>query len=233
MKKHICCGSKKYDNLNFDKLVDSFDEIIRHNYLTSDQGYGLRSSDIQVLNNHAIDVVTYVLDSTEDNKPCFFSESYDVSSYEEEYGMRHGYIDEFVASLNTKHTSIVNYDRNNTEIIQQTLSNYNIHHPSLLKNGLAHVALLMYQKIKPFLIGYSITPSDLGKHIYNSRAIEKINKCHSDDLECDLIIKMHELKLVDASFCAIEDKKEITFNNLLEPTEEAIKILENVYDYSK
>ena len=44
---------------------------------------------------------------------------------------------------------------------------------------------------------------------------------------------MHELELVDASFCAIEDKKEITFNNLLEPTEEAIKILENIYDYSK
>jgi len=232
MKTHICCGSKKYKSLNFDKLVDSFDEIVRHNFLTSNQGYGLKDSTIQVLNNHAIEVAAYALDPIESKKPSFFSESYDISSYEEEYGMGDGYILEFIDSLDLKNTSIINYSRNNTEILQKVLLKYSVRHPFFLKNGLSYAALLLHQNIKPFLIGYSIAPSELERHVYNSRAIEKINKCHKDDLECELIIKMHELNLVDASFCAIEDEKEIRFNNLLKPTEESIKILENFYDYS-
>jgi len=51
----IICGSRKYENRNFDKLVDSFDIIVRHNMLLPDNNYGKRNSDYQILNIHVYD----------------------------------------------------------------------------------------------------------------------------------------------------------------------------------
>ena len=51
----IICGSKKYNNRNFDELVDSFEVIVRSNMLLPDMGYGKKDSTIQVCNNHVYD----------------------------------------------------------------------------------------------------------------------------------------------------------------------------------
>ena len=51
----IVCGSKKYNNRNFDELVDSFEVIVRSNMLLPDMGYGKKDSTIQVCNNHVYD----------------------------------------------------------------------------------------------------------------------------------------------------------------------------------
>ena len=42
--KTIICGSKKYKNINLNKLVDSFAVIVRNNFLLPNMGYGLQQS---------------------------------------------------------------------------------------------------------------------------------------------------------------------------------------------
>ena len=43
--------------------------------------------------------------------------------------------------------------------------------------------------------------------------------------EIGLIINLHQKGLVDASFCLIEDKEEISFSNEFQPTPQALEIL--------
>tara|TARA_B100000085_G_scaffold234031_1_gene221720 strand:+ start:567 stop:1259 length:693 start_codon:yes stop_codon:yes gene_type:complete len=225
-KSFICCGSRRYDNLDLDKLVDSFDFIIRHNMLTSDSGYGKKTSSVQVINAHI---------NTFYNQKISNQEWFDI--YCDEYGLSEAHILKFLDYMDNEKPEIVHFPDNNTALMQSILHKYDIDHPfrteqTLLKTGLSFVFKFVSEEIKPFLVGYSLSPSNLGEHVFNTKAIEKLNQCHKDDLECDLIIKMHELKLIDASFCAIEDCEKIKFNNLIEPTEESIKILENIYEYS-
>ena len=53
--KTIICGSKKYKNINLNKLVDSFAVIVRNNFLLPNMGYGLQQSNLQVCNVHVYD----------------------------------------------------------------------------------------------------------------------------------------------------------------------------------
>ena len=52
------------------------------------------------------------------------------------------------------------------------------------------------------------------------------------DAEIELIKKLHNAGLVDASFCAIKDQKNLELHeSLLTPTVESLEILERVYEY--
>ena len=224
-KSFICCGSRKYDSLNLDKLVDSFDFIIRHNMLMPDCGYGKRISSFQVINSHI-------------NK--FYSENISNEEwfdlYCDYYGLAESHILNFLDYMDNQKPKAIHFANNNTGVMKSVLEKHDIDHPFrkdeiLLKTGLSFVSKLVLEGIKPFLVGYSLDPANLVDHAFNTKADEQINNCHKDELECDLIIKMHELKLIDASFCAIKNCETIKFNNLIEPTEESIKILENIYEY--
>ena len=48
----IICGSRKYNVAPLDRLVDSFDKIVRNNMLLDNDGYGTREADVQIMNCH-------------------------------------------------------------------------------------------------------------------------------------------------------------------------------------
>ena len=237
--KVICCGSKKYKNIEFNKLVDSFDFIVRHNMLIPNVGYGRKTSNLQILNNNVI--VNYESNSSDQEW---------IDRYCEELGVEEEHVLEFLNYLKKEKPCVANFQNNNTHLLIEILKEFNIDHPFvkmeawngtrctsspgvlLIKNGLSYVVYCIKNNVKPYLIGYSLKSSELSDHCFNSKASDKLNKCHKDNLECDLIIKLHELKLLDASFCAIEDCEKVKFNSLIEPTEESIKILENINEYS-
>jgi hypothetical protein len=66
--KKIICGSRKYKNINFDNLVDSFDVIVRNNMLLPNNNYGTKNSHIQVLNCHIYQYYSYDLNKQFSNK---------------------------------------------------------------------------------------------------------------------------------------------------------------------
>lgn len=216
----ICCGSRPYENIDFNDLVDSFEIIVRHNMLLPNLGYGKKTSNYQVINAH-IDAFY--------NQKISNQEWFDI--YCDEYGMTEGHIVNFLNYLNNEQPKLVHFPDNNSALMRGILNKYDIDHPFrahgfLLKNGLSFVAQLIAENIKPYMVGYSLKDDELSKHLYNSKAHTKINQEHRDDLECQLIVTLHNAGLVDASLCALEDSKDIEFNNVIEPTKEAIELAE-------
>ena len=216
----MCCGSKSHKEINFDDLVDSFEMVVRHNMLLPNSGYGKKTSTYQVINAHINSFY---------NQKISNQEWFDI--YCDEYGITEEHIVNFLNYLDEESPKLVHFPDNNSALTRGILHKYDIDHPFrthgfLLKNGLSFVAQLIAENVKPYMVGYSLKDEELSRHVFNSKAHEKINKEHRDDLECRLIIELHNAGLVDASLCALEDSKDIEFNGVIEPTEEAIGLAE-------
>ena len=81
----MCCGSRPYENINFNDLVDSFEIIVRHNMLLPNLGYGTKTSNYQVINAH---IDTFY------NQKISSQEWFDI--YCDEYGMTEEHILKFL-----------------------------------------------------------------------------------------------------------------------------------------
>ena len=211
----IICGSKKYENIEFNDLVDGFEVIVRSNMLLPDMRYGKRDSTIQVCNNHVYDHYQRMADVEE-----LYRE------YKEKTDM--GHVKRFYNFLKTSTSHFVHYEHNNSKLMAHVIEENGIDHRhgrgrGLLKCGLAHVAFCIATNVKPFMIGFSLQEQDLVRHTYNHHT--NLYGGHDHQGEIDLIIKLHQKGLVDASFCLIKDKEEISFSNEFQPTPESLEIL--------
>ena len=215
----IICGSRKYENRNFDKLVDSFDIIVRHNMLLPDNNYGKRNSDYQILNIHIHD--EYVKRSSLDTW---------VSIYQEEYEITTEHLKSFYEYLKLKTVKFQYFEGNNTELMNHTLRKHGIEHHinKQLRCGIGSIAACINTKIKPFLVGFGLQKdSVLNKQFTNKDGKGEFHDAHS---EIDLIKKLHKADLVDATFCAIEDTPDIKVDSsLLIPTTTSLDMLKGVY----
>jgi hypothetical protein len=219
MKNVIICGSKKYENINLDKLVDSFDIIVRNNMLLPDNNYGKRNSNYQVLNSHI-----------EHNRIRELSLSGWISNYSDKFGMPENHITRFFEYLKLDSVEFKYFPENNTSLMYSILNRYNIHHSitKQLRCGFGYIAESISFNIKPFLIGYSLDNNyALNKQYCN---INGTGECHNIDAEIVLIMKLHEAGLVDASLCAIKDSEDLTIDSsLITPTQTSLDILRKVY----
>ena len=211
----IICGSRKYQNRNFDELVDSFEVIVRNNMLLPDMGYGKKDSTIQVCNNHVHN--HYQLKTEVDEL---------YSEYKEKTDMEH--IKKFYNFFTNSQSKFVHYEHNNSKLMFYIIHSLGIDHTFspgkwLLKCGLSYAAQCIYDGVKPFMVGFSLQRNDLMQHSHNHHT--NLYGGHDHQGEIDLIIKLHQKGLVDASFCLIEDKEEISFSNEFEPTPQALEIL--------
>jgi len=211
----IVCGSKKYKNRNFDELVDSFEVIVRSNMLLPDMGYGKRDSTIQVCNNHVYDHY---------QRKAEVDELY--REYKEKTDRKH--VKKFYDFFTKSQSKFVHYEHNNSKLMSYIIHSCGIEHnfnPSrgLLKCGLSYVAQCIAGGVKPFMVGFSLQEDDLMQHTYNHHT--NLYGGHDHQGEIGLIINLHKKGLVDASFCLIEDKEEISFSNEFEPTPQALEIL--------
>ena len=215
--KTVICGSKKYDNLNFDRLVDSFDVIVRNNFLLPNMGYGLQQSNLQICNVHVYD---HYLNKTSAED---LYEDYSGKKMTMKYAQR---VSSF---LKNSQSRFVHYHLNNHGLMNNIIATRGINHrfkKPCMKCGLSHVAFCIQSKVKPFLIGYSLESQDLNKHTYNNHS--NLYEGHDHDGEIELLCELHANGLVDATLCLLEDDPDIKFNKRLLPTDEGLK---NIDDY--
>jgi|TARA_A100001011_G_scaffold392637_1_gene480643 hypothetical protein len=211
----IICGSKPYENLNLNHIVDTFDTIVRNNMLINTNGYGKKPSSIQVMNCHVYE--RYNNKITEDEWCSFYKNE----NIEKEH------VKNFVKYINQDNgTNYVFYQDNNSLLMNAILNHYKIpvQMKRVLRCGMGHVAeALKYQQI-PFLIGFSLHEEDNIKHCYSNK--DELDSYHDRATEAEIIIALHERGLVDASFCALLDQENISFDkSLLKPTQKSVKIL--------
>jgi len=217
----IICGSKKYENLSFDRLVDSFDIIVRNNWLLPNNNYGKRNSNYQVLNCHM-----------EDHRKKGPSLSQWISTYAETHNMPENQIGFFYEYLKLKTVKFVHFGDNNTELMRSILRKHNIDHKvnKQLRCGFAYIAECIDKEIKPSIVGFSLKEKDTINKQFSNKQYRLHNPCHDTRSEIRLLKKLHEANLIDATFCAIEDSKKTSIDSsLLSPTAHSVNILKEVY----
>tara|TARA_R100000152_G_C6765397_1_gene190201 strand:- start:801 stop:1454 length:654 start_codon:yes stop_codon:yes gene_type:complete len=209
----IICGSRKYTNVNFDSLVDSFGLIIRNNFLLPDMGYGKRNPDMQVCNIHV-----YRHFQKKTNAKALFVD-YRGKKMTLEHAKK---VHEFFHCSGIK---VVHYKNNNesafSEVNQKHSLNYEV--KGLAKCGLSHVVECILLGFKPFLVGYSVRDDQVKSHAYNNHV--NLYKNHDHDAEISFMKELHKKGLVDATFCLVEDKQPLTLSNEFSPTKEGLEIL--------
>lgn len=209
----IICGSKRYEKANFDNIVDSFKTIVRTNMLLPDSKYGKRIPTIQVVNNHVY-------------KNFVTSPTKDLSLYTKEKKITKEHIDKFVDLLNIlERKNIITFPDNNTHLFKKLVleNNINIKIKKETRCGLSYIPCCIEVGIRPFLIGFSLKDNDILKNVYTNSIPTDY---HDIKIEIQIITKLHQLGLIDASFCSLKDKTEWDFDyEIIEPTKEAKKIL--------
>ena len=75
------------------------------------------------------------------------------------------------------------------------------------------------------MVGFSLRTEDLKRHSYNRH--NNLYEGHDHDGEIDLLCKLHNLGLVDATLCLLEDDAEIKLQTCLIPTEEGLNIIDD------
>tara|TARA_R100001163_G_C5056406_1_gene192813 strand:- start:435 stop:1076 length:642 start_codon:yes stop_codon:yes gene_type:complete len=208
----IICGSRKYKNINLDPLVDSFDWIVRHNMLMQGCGYGQKLSSRQIINSHINRNIDrgYVLGNWNND-------------YGKEYKTSPEVIEKFYNFTQENSDRLFFFEHNNGPTLFNILPNK--HRTNCMPRvGMAYLAHAIDKGDKPFLIGYSISEDTLLSHSVCTK--EKLNTtCHNPHKEIEIIKYLHNEGKLDATFCCIEDKAELTLNDTIEHTEEALEIL--------
>ena len=218
----IICGSRKYNNLCFNDLVDTFDTIVRTNMLLPNSGYGKRESDYQSLNCH-----------------IYYKYKHGVSleewlKYEKRVGVPKDHIKKFKNYLDSaSETKFITFSNNNTQAFRNFFkkNNINLVIHQQLRNGFSYLGECLEKDIKPFLIGFSLREDCYDNHQYLGK-IQKINNSdHNIKKEIEIIKILHNNNFIDATFCCIEDNKNLTIDNsIIEPTKEGIHLWKKIYE---
>ena len=224
MRKIILCGSKKYENQNFDSLVDSFQNIVRHNSLHNKHGYGKRYATVQVLNQHMFLNWT----STSIGADIMVSKKLDVNAIYKAYSHSGRTLDDTIYFKEyLSHVESKIHLRGNAVGLLRNMG-YEFDKDPLC--GTSSVAFFASKGMVPFLIGYSLELSSFEKHVTNEYDMSKRNMHHVRSNDTAAIIDMHNKGLVDASFCTIKDilGKKVMDDSIITPTKEAFDILESL-----
>lgn len=204
MNRIILCGSKKYKNINFDQLVDSFDVIVRHNWLSGIHGYGKKPADIQVLNEHMYN--HWVEKDYNLNK---------IKSYYNSYGHNEDTIVPFKKYL-LKCDKVEKYFLHSRRVIDNL--NLTGGFGKGPRCGISSILKYVELGLKPYLIGYSLTLQEFHKHATNKiNNLQRSAIHHSSEDEIALIKVLHLRGLIDASFCTIEDLESIKLDSKILP----------------
>lgn len=220
--KVIICGSKKYHNIKFDNIVDSFQTIVRTNMLLPGSGYGHRMPDIQTVNNH---VYANFISSKKSN----------LNFYTINKGISKDHIenfDKFTKKLGK--SKFKTYPYNNTEffIKNDSLLNIGLSIKLELRCGFSYIPECIKKGIRPYLIGFSLSEEQMKQNCYTNCKVN--NHGHNTLTEISLIKRLHELKLVDATFCSFKDQAGYVLDKeVLIPTKEAERMIERLMKENK
>ena len=185
--------------------------------LLADMGYGKREADFQVCNIH---VAQHYENKTgaEDLYEDYIGKKISIEHMEK--------VCEF---FNTAKTDFIYYgDRNNFQCLSRVMQKHKINHTfradkSIMKIGLSHVAQCIEDEVKPFLIGYSLQAKYLTNHKYTNH--KNLYNSHDHEGEIELLKKLHNAGLVDATLCLIKDESTASLSDEIEPTEEGLRII--------
>lgn len=191
---NILCGSKPYNNINFNNLIDNnFDNIYRCNMCINTQNYGTKISTIQFLNIHVYK--NYKSNLLLNDWINFYEKTCKIETIKDFYN----YI-----NIENK-TKYLYLNNNNTYEINKLLKMLNIKIDIIKQSrvGLGAIIHLLLLGKNIFIIGFGIDKYDLNNSYYYK--LDTLSECHDPEKEKEVIIQLHNRNYIDATFSCLED----------------------------
>jgi len=209
----------KQNNLDLNKFIDSFQDITRINFAIPNGKNGT-GTDLMYVNNHIYENFIENKKTLDELKVIYHKTH---SNHIEE-------VFRLITKYNVKEMMEVSNVKSNKILKKHNLS-------KLTKNGrCGFQTILEYLKEDKeiFIIGFSIDDLDTKTYYMKGGFDDNIN--HKIDEEHQLVLEMHNKKLIDASLCILEDNEEneLILNCLkLKPTLYMIEKLLNFFNHIK
>jgi hypothetical protein len=216
----LILGNKTYNNLNANSLIDIFDRNIRCN-MGIPSGNNGSIKDSIVLCSH---LYTNIVQRKKSGSSL-------MKDYKTVY--KEEYIKNFTDNFNIdEYTIIHSIDRAGpyNSFLRENKCPYLFKKQP--RTGIAAICnhILKFPKDKLYVFGFSVN-NEVRQSFYVQDKIfqnEENNKsCHDKNSEINIIRWLHDKGFIDATFCLLLDQQPSRLSNDLEPTEEAIKILQN------
>jgi hypothetical protein len=206
----IVIGSKPYNNLNMNEIIDKFKNNMRFNFAIPEKNNGTKI-DSQLICREVLN---------------FMNRGGHVKSRKKDI------LDKFQKIKYDYNNIYIRYDIPNlATTINKYLSDVKI--PIILKNprsGILGIMDSILKSNKPFLYMYSIYDNEIYSSFYDKfdpKTKYDENTSHDSNLiERRLILSLHKKNIIDASFCMLKDVKIPTFDihyNDIQPTLISIK----------
>lgn len=221
---YIIIGSRPYFNFNFNELIDSFSGNCRCNLSLPNNNNGT-IRDEHIFNCHTYEGLIKSPRSVE-----FLLDFY------KNLGISRDYLEKFKKTFRVEeYSKIFTQDMFNPRVANNFLSSVNCPHRlnkqpriglnilfiKLIKN-LNTPANLQKQKI--YLTGWTIDSNKKNKNFYRSK--DYSSPSHDRSSELKILKWLHDNDYIDASLCALEDKKSPTINcDLITPSNFIINLI--------
>ena len=201
----------KFGRINLNRLIDSFDRIVRCN-MALPNGYNGENTDIIYLNNHLY-INVFKNRKTDDELFSLYPHTDKI------------FLEKL--SMLTKKIHVLEMMETNNKKSNKILKKLNIEGFSgQPRCGIQAVLYCISKKeTSIFLSGFSITDDNDNTAFYNN--IKSIYEKHKPDEEFRVIKQLHEKGIIDATFCLLRDsEKPILDCKLLKPSSQGIELLQ-------
>ena len=210
MEEIILIGNKKYDNLNIDHIIDSFNMNYRFNMALPNNNNGKKYETI-ILNNH---IYVNMFKPLEVIKKI----------YNDSHGIPGEHIEKFYNNIR-KYKRIEQGGPNNNKLFNNFLKNKGCPYifDNLPRVGYIKMMELLLKGKKLYIYGFSFKREK--NHLYNTKNTGT-SKYHNHELEEKILSWLHKNGIIDASLCLLKDKKEIEFEDCeMKPTKRILEML--------
>ena len=190
----LICGSAPHYYETTGSVIDKFKTVIRHNDLLPGPKTGRNLSSMQVVNWHVLYNLQHL----------------SLYSYVKEYSRYEMDIKNHMATYGyykNNPSSFVTFPNNNTSVIQKILeaNRINITISKELRCGFSTLGLFILHKIKPLLLGFSVSKKDNYTHMYQKN-YRNVDVGHDVETENLILDELHNKGLIDITFCKNPEK---------------------------
>jgi len=196
-KDFLVIGSRPYNNLELNDIIDTFKKNIRLNMSLPNENNGTKI-DEQFLNCH---VYEYTIHNNKKNRDAYINI------------LNKDCINKYDSFDKSKWTKI--HCQNNSDIreINMFLKDNNLEqiNEQVLRVGFNAIWMLMKRKnVKIFVHGFSLN-GHVKKRFMNPK-LPNCSSCHNIETEQRCLINLHKHHYLDATLCCLEDIKLPTFD---------------------
>ena len=219
--KILIIGNKPYANLHFNNIIDKFNANIRCGMVLPNNNNGTKFDELALCSHVYQNLISHKLPREE------FLNVYN-KDWPEEYLIK--YYD-FLSDHRSMFNEIY-WAQHRTPVYNQMLADWGCPYrfTKIPRAGCTVIFENLIKQNKVFIVLFSLIYDEVRASRHTHPKTYPIEGCHSKHDETNMLMWLHEKKLIDATLCMLEDTKAPTLNcKDIQPSEFVLNLLKEEY----